>query len=174
MPSFAIGPWHSRNHQRKVPKRKAKYRHGAPAFRFSLAAPAIHNGGGRRAASRSLASLQIFRYVFCIRSSMEGHFSSSFFPKQRTHPKAVQPRFHRRLGDRKLAFLVSNCAALVPVRKAKFAEIEKFERKKNGARAGARHVSWGIVPASRTYPGRSVGRSGRPTSPVGRCSSLRN
>ena len=27
-----------------------------------------------------------------------------------------------------------------------------------------------IVPASRTYPGRSVGRSGRPTSPVGRCS----
>ena len=28
----------------------------------------------------------------------------------------------------------------------------------------------GIVPASRTYPARSVGRSGRPTSPVGRCS----
>ena len=29
-----------------------------------------------------------------------------------------------------------------PVRKAKLMEIEKFGRKKNGARAGARHVSW--------------------------------
>ena len=28
----------------------------------------------------------------------------------------------------------------------------------------------GIVPARRTYPARSVGRSGRPASPVGRCS----
>ena len=50
-----------------------------------------------------------------------------------------------------------------PVRKAKFAEIEKFERKKTGARAGARHVSWkSFQLAAHTRVGLSVGREDRP------------
>ena len=49
------------------------------------------------------------------------------------------------------------------MRKAKFTEIEKFGRKKNGARAGARHVSWGSFQlAAHTRLGRSVGREDRP------------
>ena len=49
------------------------------------------------------------------------------------------------------------------VRKAKFAEIEKFERKKTGARTGARHVSWESCQlAAHTRVGRSVGREDRP------------
>ena len=42
------------------------------------------------------------------------------------------------------------------------------EKKRRTSRRSASEL--GIVPASRTYPGRSVGRSGRPTSRVGRCS----
>ena len=50
-----------------------------------------------------------------------------------------------------------------PVRKAKFTEIEKFGRKKNGARAGARHVSWESCQLpTHTRVGRSVGREDRP------------
>ena len=50
-----------------------------------------------------------------------------------------------------------------PVRKAKFAVIEKFERKKTGARAGARHVSWESCQlAAHTRVGRSVAQEDRP------------
>ena len=38
-------------------------------------------------------------------SSVEDRRSSPFFLKQRTHTKTAQPRFHRRSGDRELAFL---------------------------------------------------------------------
>ena len=49
------------------------------------------------------------------------------------------------------------------VRKAKSAEIEKFERKKTGARTGARHVSWESCQlAAHTRVGRSAGREDRP------------
>ena len=50
------------------------------------------------------------------------------------------------------------------VRKAKSAEIEKFERKKTCARAGARHVRWESCQlAAHTRVGRSVvGREDRP------------
>ena len=45
------------------------------------------------------------------------------------------------------------------VRKAKFAEIEIFERKTTGARPGARHVSWELCQlAAHTRVGRSVGQ----------------
>ena len=47
--------------------------------------------------------------------------------------------------------------------KSKFTEIEKFGRKKNDTRAGARHVSWGSCQlAAHTRLGRSVGREDRP------------
>ena len=46
-------------------------------------------------------------------------------------------------------------------------EIRTEENRRTNRRSAC---ELGIVPASRTYPGRSVGRSGRPTSPVGRCS----
>ena len=63
--------------------------------------------------------------------------------------------------------VILHCWKLRPtphtVRKAKFAEIEKFGRKKNGARAGARHVSWESCQlAAHTRLGRSVGREDRP------------
>ena len=46
-----------------------------------------------------------------------------------------------------------------PVRKAKSAEIEKFERKKTGARTGTRHVSWESCQlAAHARVGLSVGR----------------
>ena len=49
------------------------------------------------------------------------------------------------------------------VRKAKFAEIRKFERKKPGVRIGARHVRWESCQlAAHTRVGRSVGREDRP------------
>ena len=49
------------------------------------------------------------------------------------------------------------------MRKAKSAEIEKFERKKTGARTGARHVSWESCQlAAHTQVGLSVGREDRP------------
>ena len=58
-----------------------------------------------------------------------------------------------------------DAAQPVPVRKAKFAEIEKFERKKNGARAGARHVSWESGQlAAHTRVGRSVGKADLPSA----------
>ena len=47
-------------------------------------------------------------------------------------------------------------------------EIRTKEKRRTSRRSAC---ELGIVPASRTYPARSVGRSGRPTSPVGRCSS---
>ena len=51
----------------------------------------------------------------------------------------------------------------VAVRKAKFADIEENERKKPGAQAGARHVSWESCQlAAHTRVGRSVGRIDRP------------
>ena len=43
-------------------------------------------------------------------------------------------------------------------------EIRTKEKRRTSRRSAC---ELGIVPASRTYPARSVGRSGRPTSPVG-------
>ena len=52
--------------------------------------------------------------------------------------------------------------SLRAVRKENFTEIEKSGRKKYGARAGARHVSWESCQlAAHTRLGRSVGRSDR-------------
>ena len=59
--------------------------------------------------------------------------------------------------------MTSNGGRRWPVRKAKFADIEKNERKKTGAQAGARHVSWESCQlAAHTRVGRSVGREDRP------------
>ena len=56
----------------------------------------------------------------------------------------------------------SAVCAICPVRKAKFTEIEKFGRKKNGAQAGARHVSWESCQLSAHIRlGRSVDREDR-------------